>query len=386
MLVSETIYRHQVAADIRPFSDVLIGLFFVTIGMQLNLGYVATNLSWVVAMLALLVAGKGLIVLALSLALRNPLPIALNTALHLAQAGEFGFVLVVEAANTSLFDPATRQVALASMLLSMLITPLLIEHGSRLFGSLTRREAADSLHDLEDQVRHVDGHVIICSYGRMGQSVARFLDLEAIPFVVLDTDQQRVREATAAGERVVYGDADQQVVLLAAGLRRAKAEVIAYADVAMALKVLRVVRQTDPNIPVIVRAADDSQLDVLKKEGATEVVPEILEGGLMLAVQTLGQLGSRPRALWTECAKSAAIATSCCATFTGRRRTGCATRSPATWNPGDRSRYRSPPTRSANPTSAWVWTSWRSSLWASSITECAAKQPRRTPPSRRATC
>jgi CPA2 family monovalent cation:H+ antiporter-2 len=211
--------------------------------------------------------------------------------LHLAQAGEFGFVLVVEAANTSLFDPATRQVALASMLLSMLITPLLIEHGSRLFGSLTRREAADSLHDLEDQVRHVDGHVIICSYGRMGQSVARFLDLEAIPFVVLDTDPQRVREATAAGERVVYGDADQQVVLLAAGLRRAKAVVIAYADVAMALKVLRVVRQTDPNIPVIVRAADDSQLDVLKKEGATEVVPEILEGGLMLAVQTLGQLG-----------------------------------------------------------------------------------------------
>jgi CPA2 family monovalent cation:H+ antiporter-2 len=291
VLISETVYRHQVAADIRPFRDVLLGLFFVTIGMQLDLGYVASNLPWVAAMLALLVAGKGLIVLALSLALRNPLPIALNTALHLAQAGEFGFVLVAEAANANLLDPATRQVALASMLLSMLLTPLLIERGSRLLGSLTRREAAASLQDLEDQVRHVDGHVIICSYGRMGQSLARFLALEGIPFVALDTDPQRVREAAAAGERVVYGDADQQEVLLAAGLRRAKAVVIAYADLAMGLKVLRVVRQSDPNIAVIVRAADDSQLDALKEAGATEVVPEILEGSLMLAMQTLSRLG-----------------------------------------------------------------------------------------------
>jgi CPA2 family monovalent cation:H+ antiporter-2 len=294
VLISETVYRHQVAADIRPFRDVLLGLFFVTIGMQLNLNYVVANISWVAAMVALLVVGKGLIVLALALALRNPLSIALNTALHLAQAGEFGFVLVAEAASADLLDLATKQVVLASMLLSMLLAPLLVEHGSRLIGSLRRRETGESLNFLEDQVRHVEDHVIICSYGRMGQSLARFLERESIPFVALDTDPQRVREATAAGERVVYGNADQQEVLLAAGLRRAKAVVIAYADPAMGLKVLRMVRRNDPKIPVIVRAADDSQLDVLKSEGATEVVPEILEGSLMLAMQTLSRLGVSP--------------------------------------------------------------------------------------------
>jgi CPA2 family monovalent cation:H+ antiporter-2 len=291
VLIAETVYRHQVAADIRPFRDVLLGLFFVTIGMQLDLGYVASNLPWVAAMVALLIVGKGLIVLALALALRNPLPVALTTALYLAQAGEFGFVLVGEAANANLLDPATKQVVLAAMLLSMLLTPILIDRGSKLLGSLPRRAAAGSTHELEDHARQVEGHVIICSYGRMGQSVARFLALEGIPFVALDTDPQRVREATAAGEHVVFGDADQPEVLLAAGVRRAKAVVIAYADLAMGLKVLRVVRGIDPTLPVIVRAEDDAQLDTLKKAGATEVVPEILEGSLMLAMQTLSRLG-----------------------------------------------------------------------------------------------
>jgi len=294
VLISETVYRHQVAADIGPFRDVLLGLFFVTIGMQLNMGNVAANISWVAATVALLVVGKGLIVLVLSLALRNSLPVALNTALHLAQAGEFGFVLVAEAAKASLLDSATQQVVLASMLISMLLSPLLIEHGSRLTVALRRRETGASLQALEDQVRSVQDHVIICSYGRMGQSLARFLERENIPFVALDTDPQRVREATAAGERVVYGDADQQEVLLAAGLRRAKVVVIAYADLATGLKVLRLVRRIDPQIPVIVRAADDSQLDLLRREGATEVVPEILEGSLMLAMQTLSRLGVSP--------------------------------------------------------------------------------------------
>ncbi len=291
VLISETLYRHQVASVIRPFRDVLLGLFFVTVGMQLDLNYVATNLEWVAAMLALVVVGKGAVVFVLSLLIRNSVPTALSTAVQLAQAGEFGFILIAAAASAELIDPATQQVTLAAMLLSMLLTPLMIEHGNRWSKHLSRRHGKHTRHEIEEQARQVEGHVIICGYGRTGQSLARFLDQENIPFIALDTDSQRVRQATAGGERVVFGDADRPEVLRAAGLERARAVVLAYADVESAVKVLRVVREVQPRLPVIVRTKDDAQLDQLKVAGATEVVPEILEASLQLAMQTLSQLG-----------------------------------------------------------------------------------------------
>lgn len=291
VLISETVYRHQVAGDIRPFRDVLLGLFFVTVGMQLNLGYVAANFAWVVALVALLVLGKGLIVLGLARAMGNHLSTALATALQLAQGGEFGLILAALAADVELLDAATQQVALAAMLLSMLMTPVLIDQGRKVVVRLARGHTAETLRDIRQQARQVDQHVIICGYGRMGQSVARFLGREHIPFIALDTDLQRVRQARAGGEQVVFGDADRREVLLAAGLLRARAVVLAYADVGSALEVLRLARDARADLPVIVRAKDDSQIDLLKKAGATEVVPEILEGGLMLAMQTLGKLG-----------------------------------------------------------------------------------------------
>ncbi|MBK9083868.1 MAG: cation:proton antiporter [Sterolibacteriaceae bacterium] len=291
VLISETLYRHQVASVIRPFRDILLGLFFVTVGMQLNLQYVAANPQWIAAMLALVLVGKGVIVFMLSLLIRNQVPTALSTAVHLAQAGEFGFVLVAEAVNARLLDPGTQQVTLAAMLLSMLLTPLLIERGNRWSRRLSKRHGRLAHHDIEEQARQVSSHVIICGYGRTGQSLARFLDRENIPFVALDTDPQRVRQATAGGERVLFGDADRREVLLAAGLERARAVVLAYADLESAVKVLRVVREIQPHLPVIVRAKDDAQLDQLKAAGATEVVPEILEASLQLAMQTLSQLG-----------------------------------------------------------------------------------------------
>lgn len=291
VLISETLYRHQVASVIRPFRDVLLGLFFVTVGMQLDLNYVTANPQWVAAMVALVIAGKGLIVFLLSRLIGNSLPTALSTAAQLAQAGEFGFILIAEAASARLIDPATQQVTLAAMLLSMLMTPLLIEHGNRWSKRLSRHHGRGAHHQIAEKTRQIADHVIICGYGRTGQSLARFLDQETIPFVALDTDPQRVRQASAGGERVLFGDADRREVLLAAGLERARAVVLAYADLESALKVLRAVREIQPQLPVIVRAKDDSQLDQLKAAGATEVVPEILESSLQLAMQTLSQLG-----------------------------------------------------------------------------------------------
>jgi CPA2 family monovalent cation:H+ antiporter-2 len=147
------------------------------------------------------------------------------------------------------------------------------------------------LHNIAVQTMAEEQHVIICGYGRSGQNLARFLEQENIPFVALDLDPQRIKEAAAAGENVVYGDAGRHEVLIAAGLMRAKALVVAESNVQLALKILRHVQEARPYLPVLVRTVDDADLDRLKQAGATEVVAEIMEGSLMLASHALMLLG-----------------------------------------------------------------------------------------------
>jgi CPA2 family monovalent cation:H+ antiporter-2 len=136
-----------------------------------------------------------------------------------------------------------------------------------------------------------DQHVVVCGYGRSGQNLARLLEQESIPFIALDVDPQRIREATAAGESVVFGDAARREVLIAAGLLRAKALAITYSDTASALRILRHVQELRPGLPVVVRTLDDSDIDRLKEAGAAEVVAEVMEGSLILASTALMLLG-----------------------------------------------------------------------------------------------
>ena len=294
MLISETEYRYQVEADIQPFRDVLLGLFFVTVGMLLNLKMVALNLGWVLLALVALVAGKAALVTLLSRLFRHEASVALRAGLALAQGGEFGFVLLALANGGGLLPPAVAQIVLAAMLLSMLMAPLILHHSAAIVGKLYRNDwnyRALELHDIVVKSAGTEGHVIVCGYGRSGQNLSRFLDLEGIPFFALDLDPQRVRAAAAAGENVVYGDASRREVLLAAGLQRARAVVVSYADTASALKVLRQVHELRPDLPVVVRTLDDSELEKLQQAGAAEVVPEVLEGSLMLASHALMLLG-----------------------------------------------------------------------------------------------
>lgn len=294
MLISETEYRYQVEADIQPFRDVLLGLFFVTVGMLLDLAVVAANLGWVALALLILVIGKGAIVFLLSRLFRHDVSVSLRTGLFLAQAGEFGFVLMTLANAGGLVPPQVAQIILAAMLLSMVIAPLLLQHSAAIVARLCRNDwnyRALELHEIVVKSAGTEGHVIVCGYGRSGQNLSRFLELEEIPFFALDLDPQRVRAAAAAGENVVYGDASRREVLMAAGLLRARAVVISYADTASALKVLRQVHEMRPDLPVVVRTLDDSELEKLQQAGATEVVPEVLEGSLMLASHALMLLG-----------------------------------------------------------------------------------------------
>jgi len=293
MLISETLYRHQVEADIRPFRDVLLGLFFITIGAQLDLAVVWQRIEWVLLVLLGLIAGKGLLMLAIGRFAGSDLAVSFRTAAQLAQAGEFGFVLLTLASTHQLLAAQVTQPALAGMLLSMLLAPLLIEHARRLAERLPRGDAGSAAAELSavtQQALGIREHAIVCGFGRSGQAVARFLAREGFPFIALDMDRQRVHQAIAAGENVVFGDADREEVLLAAGLQRARIVVLTFPELSSALRVLAHVRTQRPDLPVVVRAADDSHLEELKRAGASEVVPEVLEGSLMLAAQTLTRL------------------------------------------------------------------------------------------------
>jgi CPA2 family monovalent cation:H+ antiporter-2 len=294
MLISETEFRYQVEDDIKPFRDVLLGLFFVTIGMLLDLHAVWAHLGWVIGVLVALVLFKTALVWGLGRAFGNESPVAMRTALGLAQGGEFGFVLLAQAGSLNLVMGATLQIVLAALVLSMMIAPIVIQYTDAITRRLCGDEWAGRAKELQDiavKSFGVDEHLIICGYGRSGQSLARLLESENIPFMALDVDPARVKSAAAAGESVVYGDAARREVLKAAGLKRARALVITFASLPGAMKILAVVQELRPDLPVVVRTVDDTDIDALKQAGAAEVVPEVLEGSLMLASHALLLLG-----------------------------------------------------------------------------------------------
>ena len=293
-LISETEYRYQVEVDIKPFRDVLLGLFFVTIGMLLDLRVVFEQAPWVLLVLAALLVVKALLIFGLSLAFGTDSAVALRTGLTLAACGEFGFVLLARADDLALMEAQVMQPVLAAMLLSMLAAPFIVEKSESIARSWSRSDwmhRAMQLHHIAVKSMATDQHAVICGYGRSGQNLARLLEKESIPFIALDVDPQRIREAAAAGESVVFGDAARREVLVAAGLLRARVLAITYADTASALRILSHVQELRPGLPVVVRTVDDADIDQLKAAGAAEVVAEIMEGSLMLASTALMLLG-----------------------------------------------------------------------------------------------
>ena len=294
MLISETRYRYQVESDISPFRDILLGLFFISVGMLLNLSEIAQNIGYIVLVLIAFMAFKALVILAVVRVMKYETGVAVRTAVILAQAGEFGFVILALGADQGLIAGKTLQIVLAASLLSMVIAPFLVQHNGKLARKLVRSYSRNSnqvIQHIEEASLHLTDHVIICGYGRSGQYLGRFLNEEHIPYIALDIDPARVIEAASAGENVMYGDAARRVVLEAAGGLRAQALIISYADTPAAMKILHMVQENYPKLPVIVRTVDDTNMEALRQAGATEVVPEILEGSLMLASHALMLLG-----------------------------------------------------------------------------------------------
>ncbi len=294
MLVSETEYRYQVEDDIKPFRDVLLGLFFITIGMRLDITIVGAQAPLVLLLLCAIVFGKALLIWALCLAFKASHSTGLRAAVALAQGGEFGLVLLALSSDLGVLSPTTAQPVLAATIISMLLAPLFIHRMEWVTRKLANQEWANrakEVHDIAIKTFGKSGHVILCGFGRSGQSLARFLEAENIPFVALDSDPTRVKAAAAAGESVVFGNPAKREVLVAAGISRARAVVISFSDLNASMSIIRHIRDIKPELPVVARTADDSNVEKLKNAGATEVVSEIMEGSLMLASHALILLG-----------------------------------------------------------------------------------------------
>jgi CPA2 family monovalent cation:H+ antiporter-2 len=302
MLVAETEFKHQVETDIRPFHDVLLGLFFITVGMKLDWRPVLDQWFLVLLLTTLPVLAKLILVAALTRLFGATPGVALRTGLYLAQAGEFGFVLLALGAINGLVAPQWVSPILASMVLSMLAAPFMIMYSNRIVMRLSSSDwllQSVQLTSIAKKSIATQAHVIICGYGRSGQNLARMLDRVGIPYMALDLDPDRVRQAAAAGQSVVFGDAARLQSLMAAGLARASALVVSYPDTPSAMKILRLVHDHAPKVPVLVRTIDDIDLEKLRAAGATEVVPEAIEGSLMLASHALALVGVPMRRVLT---------------------------------------------------------------------------------------
>ena len=291
MLLSETVFRHQIEADARPFRDLLLGLFFVTVGMQLDFQLLPQ--MWLETLILLLgiTLGKGLLIFGLVLAARMGAPAALRTGVILGHGGEFGIALLALALGEGVLGHAAVQPVLTAMIVSMLIAPVLVRHNRALAESLFAGRDA-GLRDVPEGVNadELRGHVVVAGFGRLGQNLAVILRKLDIPFVAMDLDASVIRQARLAGEPVFFGDCTHRDILERAGLGKARVMVITFDEPGAVTRTLAAARGLHAHAEVLVRTRDDSHLEALLEQGAREVIPGTLEASLALAGHLLRRL------------------------------------------------------------------------------------------------
>jgi CPA2 family monovalent cation:H+ antiporter-2 len=286
MMLAETEFRHQVEATIRSYREVLLGLFFITVGMLLDVRLLFRDLATVTAILVgMLLFKAGVVMLVAHPATKNWFK-SLRTGVVVAQSGEFGFALLTLLLRRELLDPDIVQPLLAATVLSMVLSPLLIRHNRRItraFLGETGPPHNEAMREARATLAVADrDHVVICGFGRVGQNIARVLEQTGFEYIALDLDPYRIRVGRQAGDPVIYGDAGQEEVLENVGIAHASCVVVTFTKPEVALRILRSVRELRPDVPVLVRTQDDSKLEELQAAGATEVVPETFEASLML--------------------------------------------------------------------------------------------------------
>lgn len=295
MLLSDTEYKHQIESEIRPFRDILMGVFFIVVGTKLNPG-VLPELWLPILMLVLgLTLGKAILIALLTRLFAADNGASLRTGLVLAQGGEFGFALLALALSNNLLTNAEVQSVLAAVIISMALSPFIIRYNDtmsrKLFGDSYLKQRYKAAHDFSLEVKEVEKHVIICGYRRIGQSLSRILQQQGITYIGLELDPEIVTKAKEAGDRVYSADATRPEILIAASLYRARMVVVTVADIESAKLITAAARKKQEDIPILVRTHSDLHMDELKQLGATAILPETLEASLIVAERVLEELG-----------------------------------------------------------------------------------------------
>ncbi|WP_299074064.1 monovalent cation:proton antiporter family protein [uncultured Paraglaciecola sp.] len=293
MMLGESQYKHQLEADIRPFRDILMGLFFITIGMRLELHNLPSQIHWAFLGLVVIVVLKVVLIRVSAEIFKLGKQDAWAAGLKLCQMGEFSFVLAALAVDQALLSSEQGSLILTIGVLSMAITPWLVDHSPVIAKSISPDTPPDviGLEQLSKKDQQLSDHVLIFGFGRVGQSVSRLLKIEAIPYLVIDADPVRVQESQSAGEPVYFGDVKQKDIWRSVGIERAKMVLITFDQHENAMRVIHLIKSLYPNLPVVVRTRKDHRTQELLTAGASQVVPEILEGSLMLVTQVLQMSG-----------------------------------------------------------------------------------------------
>ncbi|MBB1383943.1 cation:proton antiporter [Pseudoalteromonas sp. SG45-5] len=292
MMLGESHYRHQLEADIRPFRDILMGLFFVTVGMQLDILYVLSNSLFIIGALLGLLILKIAVVATSAQFMGERKQDALACAIMLWQMGEFGFVLIALGSQQQLLTSEQASFLIALGVLSMAFTPFLIDKTPFILKRLGVLDRAIMAWESEPKSSTLySNHVVICGFSRVGQTIARFLKPEAIEYVAIESNPILVQEGKAAGEPVIYGHVKQKDILKCVGVERARLVIITFTEFEQTQVVIDAIKQIAPEVKILIRTRDDSQLEKLKELGVTEVVPETLEASLMLVSHVLSMSG-----------------------------------------------------------------------------------------------
>jgi CPA2 family monovalent cation:H+ antiporter-2 len=300
VMLAETEYVHQIESDIEPFRDILLGLFFTTVGLIMNPVIAWQEWQALLLIVSSIILFKTVIITGVGYLSGASLEASIRTGLILAQGGEFGFALLALASSRNLIEEYPHQLVVTAIIISVVIAPFLIRSSGSLakmlinfFGNKANAQPHGAPFDKINQGSQ-SNHVIVCGYGRVGQTLGRFLEHEAIGFIGLDLDPLRIREARAASEPVYFGDASDEAVLRLAGIEQARLLILAFDDSTRALKTLHHIRRVNKHLPILVRTTDDRHLEQLQLAGATEVISDKLESSLMLASHMLMLLGVPP--------------------------------------------------------------------------------------------